>query len=100
MERSGYQVSDLEDVKFYWENYQLHLDAVFRPGIDSPFSPTTFDDLELGGLAENIILFGEKEDIENFSPTTPVSERLTRPPALMTIQLFGTRTGNVPDSVQ
>ena len=33
----GYQVSsDLDAVEFYWENDQLDVDAVFRPGIDSP----------------------------------------------------------------
>ena len=42
---SRYQVSDLEDTDFNWENSQLDLDAVFRPGIDTPFSPTTFDEL-------------------------------------------------------
>ena len=34
---SGYQVSDLEDVDFYWENDQLDVDVVFGPGIDTPF---------------------------------------------------------------
>ena len=31
---SGYQVSDLDDVEFYWENDQLDVDAVFRAGLD------------------------------------------------------------------
>ena len=54
LETSGYQVSaDMDDVKFYWKNDQLDVDAVFRPGIDTPFSPTALDDLEMGGLAEN-----------------------------------------------
>ena len=35
---SGYQVSaDLDDVDFYSETNQLDVDAVFRPGIDTPF---------------------------------------------------------------
>ena len=38
------QVSDLEDIEFNWETPQLYMDAVFRPGIDTPFSPTTLDD--------------------------------------------------------
>ena len=37
MDTSGYQVSDLDDVESYWENDQLDADAVFRPGIDTPF---------------------------------------------------------------
>ena len=45
MDTSGYQVSpDLDDVEFYWQNDQLDEDAVFRPGIDTPFSPTAFGD--------------------------------------------------------
>ena len=41
---SSYQVSDPEDIEFNWENSQQDMDAVFRPGIDTPFSPTSFDD--------------------------------------------------------
>ena len=43
LDTSSYQVSDLEDIEFNRENSQLDMDAVFRPGIDTPFSPTTFD---------------------------------------------------------
>ena len=32
LDTSRYQVSDLEDIEFKWENSQLHMDAVFRPG--------------------------------------------------------------------
>ena len=56
MDTSGYQVSaDLDDVEFYWENDQLDVHAVFRPCVESPFSPTAFDDLETGGSSENPI---------------------------------------------
>ena len=48
LDTSSYQVSDLEDMEFNWENSQLDMDAVFRPGIDTPFSPKTFDDLLMG----------------------------------------------------
>ena len=34
MDTSSYQVSDLEDIEFNWENSQL--DSVFRHGIDTP----------------------------------------------------------------
>ena len=44
LDTSSYQVSDLEDIEFNWEDSQFDMDAVFRPGIDTPFSPTTFDD--------------------------------------------------------
>ena len=37
LDTSSYQVSDLEDIEFNWENSQLDTDAVFRPGTDTPF---------------------------------------------------------------
>ena len=37
LDTSSYQVSDLEDIEFNWENSQLDMDAVFRPGVDTPF---------------------------------------------------------------
>ena len=36
LDTSSYQVSDLEDIEFNWENAQLDKDAVFRPGIATP----------------------------------------------------------------
>ena len=73
LDTSSYQVSDLEDIEFNWENSQLEMDAVFRPGIDTPFSPTTFDDLLMGdGSVENPIVLDEEEDEENAPPpSTP-----------------------------
>ena len=44
LDTSSYQVSDLEEKEINWENSQLEMDAVFRLGIYTPFSPTTFDD--------------------------------------------------------
>ena len=77
----GYQASaaDLDDVELYWENDQLDVDAVSRPGIDTPLSPTAYVDLEMGGSTEDPILLDEDEDKENSPPTTitPVSERPT-----------------------
>ena len=82
LDASGHQVyANLDDVEFYWKNDQLDVDAIFTPGIDTSFSPTAFDDLEMGGSAENPILLDEGEDKENSPPPTtpPVSERPTRP---------------------
>ena len=93
LDASEYQVSaDLDDVEFYWENDQLGIDAVFRPGIDAPFPPTLFDDLEMRSSAENPFLL-DKEDDNNSPPptTTPLSERPTRPPALLRLRPFATR---------
>ena len=102
LDTSGHQVpAGLDYVEFYWENDQLDVYAVFGPGIDTPFSPTAFDDLEMGGSAENHNLLDEEEDKENSPPTTttPVSERPTQPPALLRSRPFGTRTENIPDNV-
>ena len=54
---SSYQLSDLKDINFNWEISQLDMDAVFRPVIDTPFSPTTFDGLWLEGPVENPFVF-------------------------------------------
>ena len=102
LDTSSYQVStDLQDAKIYWKNDQMDVDVVFTPSIDTPFSPTAFDNLEMEGSAENHILLNQEEDKENSPspPTTPVSERLTRPPALLRRRPFGTRIETVPDSV-
>ena len=72
LDTSSYQVSNLEDIAFNRENSQLDMQAVFRPGIDTPFSPTTFDDLSMEGSFENPIVLDEEEDKENAPPpTTP-----------------------------
>ena len=98
LDTSSYQNSDVQDIEFNWENSQL--DAVFRPGIDTPFSPTTFDDLSMEGSVENPIVLDEEEDKENTPPpTTPVSVRPTEPPRLQKSRPFGTRIENVLDYV-
>ena len=48
MDNSGYELADLEDIEFFWENPQVELDSVFRPGVDTPFPPTAFNNLERG----------------------------------------------------
>ena len=79
LDTSSCQVSDLENIEFNWENSQLDMDAVFRPGIDDPSSPTTFDDLSMEGSVENPIVLDEEEDKENAPPSTPECDRLTEP---------------------
>ena len=99
LDTSSYQVSDLEDIEFNWENSQLDMDAVCRPGIDTPFFPTVFDDLLMGdGSVENPIVLDEEEDKENAS-TTSQSVRPTEPPRLQRSRPFGARIENVPDYV-
>ena len=77
------------------------MDAVLRPGIDTPFSPTTFDDLTKGdGSVENPIVLDEEEDKENAPPpSTPECVRTTEPPRLQRSRAFGARMENVPDYV-
>ena len=100
LDTSSYQVSDLEDIELNWENPQLDMDAVFKPGIDTPFSPTTFDNLLKGdGSVENPIVLDEEEDKENAPPTTPKSVRPSQPPRLQRSRAFGARMENVPDYV-
>ena len=102
LDTSSYQVSDLEDIEFNWENPQLDMDAVFRPSIDTPFSPTTFEDLLMGdGSVETPIVLDEEENKENTPPpsTTPESVRPTEPPRLQRSRAFGARRENIPDYV-
>ena len=93
LDTSSYQVSDLEDIGFNWENSQLDMGAVFRPSKDTPYSPTTFDELLMGdGSVENRIVLDEEEDRENAPPpTTPESVRPTEPPRLQRSRAFGAR---------
>ena len=89
-------MSDLEDIEFNWENSQL--DAVFRPGIDTTFSPTTFHDLSMEASVENPIVLDEEED-KNTARSTPVSERPTEPPRSLKIVAFGARMEDVHEYV-
>ena len=36
---SGYELSDLEDIEFSWEDPAVDMDSVYRLGIGTPFSP-------------------------------------------------------------
>ena len=77
------------------------MDAVFRAGIDTPFSPTTFDDLSMGGSYGNPIVLDEEQDKEN-SPPAPSAPEFVRPPEIPRLQRsrpFGSRMENVPDYV-
>ena len=105
---SGYELSDLEDIEFSWEDPAVDMDSVYRPGIDTPFSPSVFDDFQMeGSSAANPIIVDDGEDKENSAPTTttttttttPESERPTEPPRLLRSRSFGTRLENVPESV-
>ena len=44
---------DLKNNEFDWKSDQLEADVVFESGIDTPFSQKTFEEMEVGGSAEN-----------------------------------------------
>ena len=100
---SGYELSDLEHIEFSWEDPAVDVESVYRPGINTPFSPSTFDDFQMeGSTAANPIIFDDEEDKENSAPTTtttPESERPTEPARLLRSRPFGIRLENVPESV-
>ena len=82
MDKSGYQVSDLEDIEYHWEDPDLSMDAVSRPTIDIHFSHSNFKVSEMGSLAGKLNLIDKEEDKKKTPPTTPVSERPIRPATL------------------
>ena len=97
LDTNSYQVPDLEDKEFNWEIDQLDLDAVFRPGIGTPFSPTTFDDLSMeGSSVGNPIVLDEEEDKENVPPSRPESVRPTESPRLQRSRAFVARIKMYP----
>ena len=85
--------ADLQEIQLE----DMDIDEVrFRPGIDTPFSPTsTFDGF---GSAENPIVLNDEDDKENVDPE---SVRQDDPPPLRRSfgRRFGNRIENVPDYV-
>ena len=97
----GFKLFDLEGIEFSWEDPAVDMDNVYRPGISTPFSPSIFDDFQIGSTAANPIIVDDEEDRENSAPktTTQDSERPTEPQRLLRSRPFGTRLKNVPHSV-
>ena len=57
----GYELSDLEDIEFSWEDPAVDMDSVYRPGIDTPFSSSIFDDFQMeGSTAANPIIVDDE----------------------------------------
>ncbi len=81
----------------------MDMESVYRPGIETPFSPPIFDKFQMeGSTATKPIIVDDEEDKEKSAPTTattPESERPTERPRLLRSRPFGTRLENVPDSV-
>ena len=98
----GAQDTDLEDLEFSWEDPAVDMDSVYRPGIDTPFSLSIFDNFQMqGSTTANPIIVNDEEDKESSAPTTttPECERPTEPPRLLRSPSFGAWLENVPDSV-
>ena len=74
----------------------MDVNVVSRQAIETHFSPTAFDDLEMGVSDEKIVLPDVEKEKFISPPTPPVSERPTRPPALLRSFPFETRIENVP----
>ena len=92
LDTSSYQVSDLEDIEFNWENSHLDMDAVFRPGIDTPFSPTTFDDFSMEGQLKTQLYWTKKK-------TRILLHQHPEPPRLQRSRACGARQKNFSDYV-
>ena len=100
---SGYELSDLKVIEFSWKDPAVDVDSVYRPGIDTLFSPSILDNFQMdGSTAANPKIVDDEEDKENSAPTTtttPDSERPTELPRLLRSCPFGTRLKNEPESV-
>ena len=83
MDTGCYQVSDLEDIEFHWQNPELYMIAVFRPRKDTHFLPSIFDSFQTDSLVENPILIDKAQKKLSFPRVPPlllISDRTTRPP--------------------
>ena len=60
------------------KNHPLEMDAVFRPGIDTCFSPAAFGTLEKWGSSGKAVLLDGEEHKESSPPRTLVSQRRIR----------------------
>ena len=98
---TGYEVSDLEHTEFSWEDPAVNMVSVNRPRIDAPFSPSMFDDFQMGSTAANPILVDDGQHKEILAPTTTTAEsdHPAESPRLLLSRPFGTRLENKPDSV-
>ena len=76
---SNFVPSYLDDVQFHWENQNTDIDAVYRPGTETPFPPSLFENFSVAGIADYPIEIDDEQDKENEYPTTPESQRPMQP---------------------
>ena len=71
---SDFVPSGLDDIQFHWENPNIDMDAVYRPGIDTPFSPSLFENIPVAGSADYPIEIDDEQDRERVPHNTRVAE--------------------------
>ena len=98
---SNFDPSDMDDIQFHCENPNVEMDAVCRPGIDIPFSPSLFECCPVAGSAEYPKEIDDELDKAIEYPTTPESQRHTQAPLLHRSLScpIGTRLEKIPNSV-
>ena len=74
---SNFDPSDMDDIQFHCENPNVEMDAVCRPGIDIPFSPSLFENCPVAGSAEYPKEIDDELDKQLSTPQHP-SRRDTR----------------------
>ena len=84
VDNSSYKLSHLKDIEIFWENPQLEVDPVFRPGIDILFSPKIVNnsEMEKRGSSKNPNVLDDEEDKENSPPTPLLPKRPNEPRSL------------------
>ena len=65
MNTSSYRKSNLGDIDFSWEDPAVDMDSVYRPGIDTPFSLSLFDEFQMVSTTTNSIIVDDEKDKEN-----------------------------------
>ena len=71
----GYELFDLEDIEFSWEDPGVDVDSVSWPAIDTPIFLSFSDDFQIeGSTAANQIIVDDEEDKENSAPTRTTPE--------------------------
>ena len=57
---SLYELSDQAGIEFGWENPAVAMDSVYQHEIDTPFSPSIFDNFQMGSTAANPIFIDDE----------------------------------------
>ena len=72
---------------FFLEKSEFEVHVVPTPEIDTPFSSTAFENVEMGGFVEDPIQRDDEKDRAKLQPTTPVSESPNRHTFLLSFEV-------------